>query len=152
MPAGAPGNPTLVSPVRIGDCPMTNAARLAVPRGWQHQPANTAPSRPMRSMLGVFGPSGTRPSAGLTHRAWCDQARAGAHGPIGAGAIIPGGNRARRPSSPRPDRTEPGPSTDREGRRRASGRSCQVRASGAGSACSIRSTYRAIRSTHASRC
>jgi hypothetical protein len=30
MPSGAPGRPTLVSPVRIGDWPVMKAARPAV--------------------------------------------------------------------------------------------------------------------------
>ena len=36
-PRSAPGRPTFVSPVRIGDCPVTNAARPAVQA--QQQPA-----------------------------------------------------------------------------------------------------------------
>ena len=53
MPSGAPGRPTLVSPVRIGDCPVMNAARPAVQLCCPYQSVKIAPSRPMRSMLGV---------------------------------------------------------------------------------------------------
>ena len=34
MPWGAPGKPTVVSPVRIGICPVMNAARPAVQLAW----------------------------------------------------------------------------------------------------------------------
>ena len=49
----APGRPTLVSPVRIGDCPVMKAARPAVQLCWPYQSVNSAPSLAMRSMLGV---------------------------------------------------------------------------------------------------
>ena len=54
MPSGAPGRPTLVSPVRIGDWPVMNAARPAVQLCWPYQSVNNAPSRAIRSMLGVL--------------------------------------------------------------------------------------------------
>ena len=53
-PISAPGRPTLVSPVRIGDWPVTNAARPAVQLCWPYQPVNSAPSLAMRSMFGVW--------------------------------------------------------------------------------------------------
>ena len=54
MPSAAPGRPTLVRPVRIGDWPVTNAARPAVQLCWPYQSVNTAPSLPMLSMFGVL--------------------------------------------------------------------------------------------------
>ena len=53
MPSGAPGRPTLVSPVRIGDWPVMKAARPAVQLCWPYQSVKSAPSSAMRSMLGV---------------------------------------------------------------------------------------------------
>ena len=44
MPSGAPGRPTLVRPVRIGDCPVMKAARPAVQLCWPYQSVNSAPS------------------------------------------------------------------------------------------------------------
>ena len=52
-PSGAPGRPTLVRPVRIGDWPVMKAARPAVQLCWPYQSVNSAPSRAIRSMLGV---------------------------------------------------------------------------------------------------
>ncbi len=52
-PIVAPGRPTLVSPVRMGDCPVMNAARPAVQLCWPYQSVKRAPSAAMRSMLGV---------------------------------------------------------------------------------------------------
>jgi hypothetical protein len=52
-PSFAPGSPTFVSPVRIGDWPVMKAARPAVQLCWPYQSVNIAPSRPIRSMLGV---------------------------------------------------------------------------------------------------
>jgi hypothetical protein len=40
--------------VRIGDCPVMNAARPAVQLCWPYQSVKSAPSLPMLSMLGVF--------------------------------------------------------------------------------------------------
>jgi hypothetical protein len=40
--------------VRIGDWPVMNAARPAVQLCWPYQSVKIAPSRPMRSMLGVL--------------------------------------------------------------------------------------------------
>src|SRR6187549_1594453 len=57
MPSGAPGRPTLVNPVRIGDWPVMNAARPAVQLCWPYQSVNIAPSFAMRSMFGVGSPS-----------------------------------------------------------------------------------------------
>ena len=54
MPSGAPGRPTLVSPVRMGDCPVMKAARPAVQLCWPYQSVNSAPSLAMLSMLGVL--------------------------------------------------------------------------------------------------
>ena len=54
MPSGAPGRPTLVRPVRIGDCPVMNAARPAVQLCWPYQSVNIAPSRARLSMFGVL--------------------------------------------------------------------------------------------------
>jgi hypothetical protein len=54
MPSGAPGRPTFVSPVRIGDWPVMKAARPAVQLCWPYQSVNSAPPRAMRSMLGVL--------------------------------------------------------------------------------------------------
>ena len=51
-PSFAPGRPTLVSPVRIGDWPVRNAARPAVQLCCPYQSVNIAPSRPIRSMFG----------------------------------------------------------------------------------------------------
>ena len=53
MPSGAPGRPTLVRPVRIGDWPVMKAARPAVQLCWPYQSVKSAPSSAMRSMLGV---------------------------------------------------------------------------------------------------
>ena len=53
-PSGAPGRPTLVRPVRTGDCPVTKAARPAVQLCCPYQSVNRAPSRAIRSMLGVL--------------------------------------------------------------------------------------------------
>ena len=50
----APGRPTLVRPVRMGDWPVINAARPAVQLCWPYQSVNMAPSLAMRSMLGVL--------------------------------------------------------------------------------------------------
>src|SRR5262249_25809840 len=47
-----PGNPTFVRPVRIGDCPVMNAARPAVQLCCPYQSVKSAPSRATRSMLG----------------------------------------------------------------------------------------------------
>src|SRR3954454_6238151 len=55
-PSGAPGRPTFVRPVRIGDCPVTKAARPAVQLCSAYQSVNSAPSLAMRSMLGVREP------------------------------------------------------------------------------------------------
>src|SRR5262245_62986622 len=55
-PRSAPGSPTLVSPVRIGDCPVMNAARPAVQLCWPYQSVNIVPSFATRSMLGVRYP------------------------------------------------------------------------------------------------
>jgi hypothetical protein len=44
MPSGAPGRPTLVRPVRIGDWPVMKAARPAVQLCWPYQSVNSAPS------------------------------------------------------------------------------------------------------------
>ena len=52
-PSVAPGRPTLVRPVRIGDWPVMKAARPAVQLCWPYQSVNTAPSLAIRSMLGV---------------------------------------------------------------------------------------------------
>ena len=54
MPSGAPGKPTLVRPVRIGDWPVMKAARPAVQLCWPYQSVKIAPSLAMRSMLGVL--------------------------------------------------------------------------------------------------
>jgi hypothetical protein len=43
-PMSAPGSPTLVSPVRIGDWPVTNTARPAVQLCCPYQERNSAPS------------------------------------------------------------------------------------------------------------
>ena len=40
-------------PVRMGDCPVMNAARPAVQLCWPYQSVNIAPSLAMRSMFGV---------------------------------------------------------------------------------------------------
>jgi len=53
-PSGAPGKPTLVRPVRMGDWPVMNAARPAVQLCCPYQSVNSAPSFAMRSMLGVL--------------------------------------------------------------------------------------------------
>ena len=55
-PWSAPGRPTLVSPVRIGDWPVIKAARPAVQLCWPYQSVNIAPSFAKRSMLGVRYP------------------------------------------------------------------------------------------------
>src|SRR5262249_37598944 len=55
-PMSAPGKPTLVSPVRMGDCPVTNAARPAVQLCCPYQSVNKAPSFAMRSRFGVRYP------------------------------------------------------------------------------------------------
>src|SRR5262245_34610387 len=55
-PRSAPGKPTLVKPVRMGDCPVMNAARPAVQLCWPYQSVKIAPSLPMRSMFGVRYP------------------------------------------------------------------------------------------------
>src|SRR5690348_11570003 len=55
-PRSAPGKPTFVKPVRIGDCPVMNAARPAVQLCWPYQSVKIAPSRATRSMLGVRYP------------------------------------------------------------------------------------------------
>ena len=52
-PSSAPGRPTLVRPVRIGDWPVMKAARPAVQLCCPYQSVKTAPSLPMRSMFGV---------------------------------------------------------------------------------------------------
>src|SRR5437762_4860586 len=52
----APGNPTFVRPVRIGDWPVMNAARPAVQLCWPYQSVNMHPSFATRSMLGVRYP------------------------------------------------------------------------------------------------
>jgi hypothetical protein len=52
-PRSAPGSPTLVRPVRIGDWPVMNAARPAVQLCWPYQSVNIAPSFATRSMFGV---------------------------------------------------------------------------------------------------
>ena len=44
MPSGAPGRPTFVRPVRIGDCPVMKAARPAVQLCWPYQSVKIAPS------------------------------------------------------------------------------------------------------------
>jgi hypothetical protein len=49
----APGRPTLVRPVRMGDCPIMNAERPAVQPCWSYQSMNLAPSAAILSMLGV---------------------------------------------------------------------------------------------------
>ena len=54
IPSGAPGRPTLVSPVRIGDCPVINAARPAVQLCCPYQSVNIAPAAAMLSMFGVL--------------------------------------------------------------------------------------------------
>jgi hypothetical protein len=54
IPSGAPGNPTLVRPVRMGDWPVMNAARPAVQLCWPYQSVKIAPSAAMRSMFGVL--------------------------------------------------------------------------------------------------
>jgi len=54
MPSGAPGRPTFVRPVRIGDWPVTNAARPAVQLCWPYQSVNSAPSAAMLSIFGVL--------------------------------------------------------------------------------------------------
>jgi hypothetical protein len=54
MPSAAPGNLTLVRPVRIGDCPVMKAVRPAVKLCWPYQSVNSAPSLAMRSMFGVM--------------------------------------------------------------------------------------------------
>src|SRR6185312_14175279 len=56
MPSGAPGRPTLVNPVRIGDWPVMNAARPAVQLCWPYQSVNIAPSFATRSIFGVRYP------------------------------------------------------------------------------------------------
>ena len=43
-PWSAPGRPTLVRPVRIGDWPVMKAARPAVQLCWPYQSVNIAPS------------------------------------------------------------------------------------------------------------
>ena len=48
----APGKPTLVRPVLIGDCPVMKAARPAVQLCSPYQSVNSAPSLAMRSMFG----------------------------------------------------------------------------------------------------
>ena len=53
MPSGAPGRPTFVRPVRMGDWPVTNAARPAVQLCWPYQSVKSAPSLAMLSMFGV---------------------------------------------------------------------------------------------------
>src|SRR6185369_2348941 len=55
-PRSAPGNPTLVKPVRIGDWPVMNAARPAVQLCCPYQSVKSAPSRATRSILGVRYP------------------------------------------------------------------------------------------------
>ena len=44
MPSFAPGRPTLVRPVRMGDCPVINAARPAVQLCCPYQSVKIAPS------------------------------------------------------------------------------------------------------------
>ena len=55
-PKSAPGSPTLVRPVRIGDWPVMNAARPAVQLCCPYQSVNWQPSLHTRSMLGVRYP------------------------------------------------------------------------------------------------
>src|SRR5262245_40673973 len=55
-PRSAPGRPTFVRPVRIGDCPVMNAARPAVQLCWPYQSVNITPSFATRSMFGVRYP------------------------------------------------------------------------------------------------
>src|SRR5262249_24716288 len=55
-PRSAPGRPTLVSPVRMGDWPVMNAARPAVQLCWPYQSVKLHPSLAMRSMFGVRYP------------------------------------------------------------------------------------------------
>ena len=55
-PWSAPGRPTLVRPVRMGDWPVMNAARPAVQLCWPYQSVNIAPSFANRSMFGVRYP------------------------------------------------------------------------------------------------
>jgi hypothetical protein len=50
----APGSPTLVSPVRIGDWPVMKAARPAVHYCWPYQSVKSAPSLARLSMFGVW--------------------------------------------------------------------------------------------------
>ena len=52
-PRSAPGSPTLVRPVRIGDWPVMKAARPAVQLCWPYQSVKLQPSLAMRSMFGV---------------------------------------------------------------------------------------------------
>src|SRR5262249_13986264 len=55
-PRSAPGSPTLVRPVRMGDWPVMKAARPAVQLCCPYQSVKSAPSLATRSMLGVRYP------------------------------------------------------------------------------------------------